>query len=115
MKLPPRLAVLDDTGQNAPMKHPPKLSAAAADAKLPALPGWKRKGGALHRAFTFADFSEAFGFMARAALAAEKLGHHPDWVNAWNRVTVDLSTHDAGGITELDFRLAAEMNRLAGK
>ena len=52
--------------------------------------------------------------MARAALAAEKLDHHPNWSNAWNRVTVDLTTHDAGGLTELDFRLAAEMNRLAG-
>jgi len=97
------------------MKRPSKLSAAAADARLSAIPGWTQKKGKLHRIFTFADFSEAFGFMARVALAAEKLGHHPDWANAWNRVTVDLSTHDAGGITELDFRLAAEMNRLAGK
>lgn len=96
------------------MKRPPKLSAAAADARLSTLPGWKRKEAKLHRIFTFADFSEAFGFMARAALAAEKLGHHPDWANAWNRVIVDLSTHDAGGITELDFRLAAEMNRIDG-
>jgi 4a-hydroxytetrahydrobiopterin dehydratase len=95
------------------MKHPGKLSAAAADARLSALPGWTRKGKKLHRTFTFHDFSEAFGFMARVALAAEKLGHHPDWANAWDRVTVDLSTHDAGGLTELDFRLAAEMNRLA--
>ena len=53
--------------------------------------------------------------MARVALAAEKLDHHPDWANVWNRVTVDLTTHDAGGLTELDFRLAAEMNRLAGE
>jgi len=97
------------------MKRPSKLSAAAADARLSAIPGWTRKKLKLHRIFTFADFSEAFGFMARVALAADKLDHHPDWANAWNRVTVDLSTHDAGGITELDFRLAAEMNRLAGK
>lgn len=96
------------------MTRPAKLSAAAADARLSAIPGWKRKGAKLQRAFKFADFSEAFGFMARAALAAEKLGHHPDWTNAWNRVSVELSTHDAGGITELDFRLAAEMNRIAG-
>jgi 4a-hydroxytetrahydrobiopterin dehydratase len=97
------------------MTRPAKLSAAAADARLSALPGWTRQGEKLHRAFTFRDFSEAFGFMARVALAAEKLDHHPDWVNVWNRVTVDLSTHDAGGLTELDFRLAAEMNRLAGE
>ncbi len=98
-----------------PMTRPRKLSAAATDARLSAIPGWTRKKGKLHRIFTFADFSGAFGFMARVALAAEKLDHHPDWANAWNRVTVDLSTHDAGGITELDFRLAAEMNRLAGE
>ena len=96
------------------MKRPAKLSAAAADARLSALPGWTRKGKKLHRTFTFHDFSEAFGFMARVALAAEKLGHHPDWANAWNRVTVVLSTHDAGGLTVLDFRLAADMSRLAG-
>ena len=97
------------------MKRPAKLSAAAAAERLSALPGWTRKGKKLHRTFTFRDFSEAFGFMARVALLAEKLDHHPDWGNVWNRVTVDLSTHDAGGLTELDFRLAAEMNRLAGE
>ncbi len=96
------------------MTRPERLSAAAADARLSALPGWTRRVKKLHRTFTFRDFSEAFGFMARAALAAEKLNHHPDWSNAWNRVTVDLTTHDAGGLTELDFRLAAEMTRLAG-
>jgi 4a-hydroxytetrahydrobiopterin dehydratase len=97
------------------MTRPKKLSTAHSDARLSAVPGWARKKGKLHRAFTFRDFSEAFGFMARVALAAEKLNHHPDWANVWNRVTVDLSTHDAGGLTELDFRLAAEMNRLAGE
>jgi 4a-hydroxytetrahydrobiopterin dehydratase len=102
-----------DTGQNAAMKRPAKLPAATADSRLSALPGWTRRGKKLHRTFTFSDFSEAFGFMARVALAAEKLDHHPDWANVWNRVTVNLSTHDAGGLTELDFRLAAEMNRLA--
>ena len=96
------------------MKRSAKLSAKVIDVRLPSLPGWKRTKGKLHRIFTFADFSEAFAFMVRAALAAEKLNHHPDWSNVWNKVTVDLSTHDAGGITELDFRLAAEMNRIAG-
>jgi 4a-hydroxytetrahydrobiopterin dehydratase len=95
------------------MTRPAKLSTAAADTRLSTLPGWTRQGEKLHRTFTFRDFSEAFGFMARVALVAEKLNHHPDWANAWNRVTVDLTTHDAGGLTELDFRLAAEMNRLA--
>jgi 4a-hydroxytetrahydrobiopterin dehydratase len=96
------------------MKRSAKLSAKDVDARLATLPGWKRTKGKLHRTFTFADFSEAFAFMARAALAAEKLNHHPDWSNAWNKVTVDLSTHDAGGITELDVKLAGEMNRIAG-
>ena len=96
------------------MKRPANLSAKDIDTRLPSLPGWKRTKGKLHRIFTFADFPEAFAFMTRAALAAEKLDHHPDWSNVWNKVTVDLSTHDAGGITELDFRLAAEMNRIAG-
>ncbi len=97
------------------MTRPAKLSAADADTRLSDIPGWTRREEQLHRTFTFRDFSEAFGFMARAALAAEKLDHHPDWSNVWNRVTVALSTHDAGGLTELDFRLAAEMNRLAGE
>ncbi len=96
------------------MKRPARLSAKNVDSRLTALPGWTRAKGKLHRAFTFADFSEAFAFMARAALAAEKLDHHPDWSNVWNKVTVDLDTHDAGGITELDFKLAAEMNRIVG-
>ncbi len=97
------------------MTRPAKLSPAAADARLSALAGWTLQGEKLHKTFTFRDFSEAFGFMARVALLAEKLDHHPDWANAWNRVTVDLTTHDAGGLTELDFRLAAEMNRIAGE
>jgi 4a-hydroxytetrahydrobiopterin dehydratase len=97
------------------MVQPAKLSAATADARLSKISGWTRRGKRLHRVFTFLDFSEAFGFMARVALAAEKMNHHPDWSNVWNKVTVDLSTHDAGGLTDLDFRLAAEMNRLAGK
>jgi len=97
------------------MKRPARLSAKQIDARLSTLSGWRGAKGKLHRAFTFADFSEAFAFMARAALAAEKMNHHPDWSNAWNKVIVDLDTHDAGGITELDFKLAAEMNRVSGK
>lgn len=96
------------------MKRPAKLSAAAVDARLSSLPGWKRAGGKLHRQFTFKDFSEAFAFMARVALAAEKMNHHPDWSNVWNKVTVDVNTHDAGGITSLDLRLAKEISAIAG-
>jgi 4a-hydroxytetrahydrobiopterin dehydratase len=79
------------------------------------LTGWSIENGKLHRAFQFADFIEAFGFMSRAALVAEAMGHHPDWSNVWNRVTVDLSTHSIGGISRLDFELATKMQALAGK
>lgn len=82
--------------------------------RLGELPGWEVSDERLRRTFTFRDFSEAFAFMTRVALAAEKADHHPDWSNVWNRVSVALWTHDAGGLTELDLRLAAEMNRLAG-
>ena len=68
---------------------------------------------AISRKFTFKDFSEAFGFMARAAMMAEKLDHHPEWFNVYNKVEVTLATHEAGGVTERDVQLAQEMNRLA--
>jgi 4a-hydroxytetrahydrobiopterin dehydratase len=68
----------------------------------------------IRRKFTFRDFSEAFGFMTRVALAAEKMDHHPDWSNVYKTVDVTLNTHDAGGLTELDFKLARKMDRLAG-
>ena len=97
------------------MSRPSPLDPGEIAERLLALPGWSHAEGALRREFVFADFSEAFGFMTRAALAAEKLDHHPDWSNAWNRVSVRLSTHDAGGITDLDFRLAAVMQRLMKK
>ena len=85
------------------------------EARLGALPGWTLAGGALHREYRFADFSEAFGFMARAALEAQKLDHHPDWSNSYKKVDVTLSTHEAGGLTDLDVRLATAMNAIAGK
>ncbi len=100
--------------QNRAMARPPLLIAKHVKTRLDAHPAWTLKGGKLHREFRFAGFSEAFGFMARAALFAEKIDHHPDWTNVWNKVSVSLDTHDAGGITELDFRLAAEMDRIAG-
>ncbi|MCB1248093.1 MAG: 4a-hydroxytetrahydrobiopterin dehydratase [Acidimicrobiales bacterium] len=76
--------------------------------------GWDVVDGKLHRTFTFADFSEAFGFMTRVALAAERLDHHPEWSNVWNRVTIDLISHDVGAITDRDVALAELANRLAG-
>lgn len=77
--------------------------------------GWEIRDGKLHREFVFTDFSAAFGFMSRAALAAEKMDHHPDWSNTWNKVIVDLSSHDVGGLTDRDERLARRMNELAGE
>ena len=73
---------------------------------------WKKMKGrsALQKSFTFANFIEAFGFMTRVALVAEKMNHHPEWFNVYNRVDVVLSTHDAGGVTELDFKLAKFMD-----
>ena len=78
-------------------------------------PGWVEESGALHREFKFKDFSEAFGFMARVALLADKADHHPNWSNVYNRVVIDLSTHDAGDVvTDLDIQLATAINALAG-
>lgn len=93
-----------------------KLDADTVRAKLARLSGWSiaEEGAAIERRFAFADFSEAFGFMSRVALAAEKLDHHPDWSNVYKTVTVKLSTHDAGGLTALDFELAARIDHIAG-
>jgi len=82
--------------------------------ELAKLRGWTIDGGKLHRVFEFRDFVQAFSFMTAVALAAEKMDHHPDWSNGWNKVTVDLVTHSAGGITANDFALAAKMQQLAG-
>lgn len=80
------------------------------------LTGWTEKDGgkAIGRVFQFRNFSEAFAFMTRVALHAEKINHHPDWSNSWNKVDVTLTTHDAGGLTENDVKMAKAMNRLAG-
>ena len=93
-----------------------KLTGAARAAALAKLSGWSEVKGrdAITRKFVFKDFNEAFGFMARAALVAEKMDHHPEWFNVYKNVEVTLSTHDAGGLTELDVKLAEAMNRLAG-
>jgi 4a-hydroxytetrahydrobiopterin dehydratase len=74
--------------------------------------GWEVVDGRFHRELEFADFSEAFAFMARVALLAEKQDHHPDWSNSWNRVVIDLTSHDVGGLTSRDVRLAEAINRL---
>jgi 4a-hydroxytetrahydrobiopterin dehydratase len=89
-----------------------KLSEHEIAAELRKLTGWSVENGNLHRVFEFKDFSAAFGFMTRVALAAEKMDHHPDWSNVWNKVTVDLSTHSAGGLTKNDFDLAAKMQQI---
>ena len=93
-----------------------KLIAQARKDVLAKLGGWSEVAGrdAITRKFVFKDFNQAFGFMARAALVAEKMDHHPEWFNVYKTVEVTLSTHDAGGVTELDVKLAQEMNRLAG-
>lgn len=81
--------------------------------RLDALSGWSVAAGRLHRTFEFRDFAGAFGFMASVAVVAERMGHHPDWSNSYSRVTIDLVTHDAGGLTALDFDLAARISELA--
>lgn len=80
------------------------------------VPGWTPAldKDAIRREFKFADFSEAWGFMTRVALLAEKMDHHPDWSNVWNTVRVELSTHDVGGLSDRDIRLAQAINRLVG-
>ncbi|MDQ2678164.1 MAG: 4a-hydroxytetrahydrobiopterin dehydratase [Actinomycetota bacterium] len=85
-----------------------------ADA-LRGLPGWELDDGALHREFRFGGFAEAFGFMAAVATVAAEMDHHPNWSNVYSSVTVELSTHDVGGVTELDVQLATRMNELAGR
>jgi 4a-hydroxytetrahydrobiopterin dehydratase len=94
-----------------------KLKPKDRTAALKRLKGWRSidRGAAIARTFTFADFGEAFGFMARAALVAEKMNHHPDWSNAYKTVDVVLTTHEAGGLTERDIRLAEAMDRIAGR
>jgi 4a-hydroxytetrahydrobiopterin dehydratase len=93
-----------------------KLTADARKTALGRLPRWAEVSGrdAIARKFTFGDFNEAFGFMTRAALVAERMDHHPEWFNVYRTVEVTLSTHDAGGVTELDVRLAEAMDRIAG-
>jgi len=93
----------------------PVLAGADRTAALASLPGWTERddGSTLFRSFVFRDFAEAFAFMTRVALAAERLEHHPDWTNRWNRVDITLTTHESGGLTERDISLAREIDRAA--
>ena len=90
------------------------LGEAEQQKRLGDVPGWTIDNGELVRTFTFSDFVAAFGFMASAALVAEKMNHHPDWSNVYNRVSVRLTTHEVDGLSKLDFELAAKMSDLAG-
>ncbi len=90
-----------------------KLTDTQIETALAGLPGWTLASGKLHREYKFRDFVHAFGFMATAAVAIEARNHHPEWSNVWNSVTVDLTTHDAQGITEKDTDLAALLESIA--
>jgi len=88
------------------------LSSEQIQSELQNLSGWSLVDGKLHKEFQFEDFNQAFGFMTRAAIHAEKMNHHPEWFNVYNKLKVDLMTHDAGGITENDIKLAKILNSL---
>jgi 4a-hydroxytetrahydrobiopterin dehydratase len=90
-----------------------KLSSEEIQSKLQTLNNWSFEDNFLQKQFGFKDFSEAFGFMSRVALIAEKLDHHPNWSNVYNKVDIRLQTHDAGGITEKDFKLATLIDKIA--
>lgn len=92
-----------------------KIPDSEIESALRSLPGWVLAGEKLHREYKFADFAAAFGFMAAAALRAEAMNHHPEWSNVYNRVTVDLWTHDAGAVTAKDLKLAAKFEEIAAK
>ena len=91
-----------------------KLTDAQIAEHMTALPTWEQAGDRIKKTFRFKDFVEAFGWMSSIALVAERMNHHPEWRNVWATVEVELSTHDAGGLTELDMKLAAAMDALAG-
>jgi len=108
-------ALISKTRQTAGFSMATKLDANARKTALGKLKGWSEVSGrdAISKKFEFKDFNEAFGFMARAALVAEKMDHHPEWFNVYKKVEVTLSTHDAGGVTELDVKLAEAMDKIA--
>jgi len=89
-----------------------KLSSESIDNELKNLAGWSVVNNKIHKEFEFDDFNQAFGFMTRAAMYIEKMNHHPEWFNVYNKIVVDLTTHDAGGITQNDINLAKILNSL---
>jgi 4a-hydroxytetrahydrobiopterin dehydratase len=95
--------------------QPPKLSDKEIEHAIQALPGWHLVNGKLHREYQFSDFIHAFGFMTMAAIGIEKMNHHPEWFNVYNRVNVDLTTHDSGGVTKHDVDLASLLEGIATK
>ncbi len=95
--------------------RPSKMTDEEIRNNLADVPGWEMINGKLHRSFKFENFYRAFGFMSSLALVAEAKNHHPEWSNVYSRVVIDLNTHDAGGITALDFELAAAASDLYGQ
>ena len=95
------------------MSSPTRFSQSEIEAELEQRDLWSLQDNKLHKEFRFEDFIEAFGWMSRVALVAERMGHHPEWFNVYNKVVVDLTTHDVGGISNLDFELARQMDALA--
>jgi 4a-hydroxytetrahydrobiopterin dehydratase len=89
-----------------------RLSSESIDYELKNLKGWTVVNNKIHKEFEFDDFNQAFGFMTRAAMHIEKMNHHPEWFNVYNKIVVDLTTHDAGGITHNDINLAKILNSL---
>ena len=94
------------------MKNMIRLSQGEIDEELEKLHGWSIINEKLHKEFSFDSFNQAFGFMTRAAMEIEKMNHHPEWFNVYNRITIELTTHDAGGITKNDVNLAKILNSL---
>jgi 4a-hydroxytetrahydrobiopterin dehydratase len=89
-----------------------RMTDSEVQSRLPSLPDWQFRGGALERRLRFGNFVGAFGFMASVALVAERMNHHPEWSNVYDTVTIRLTTHDVGGVSERDFALAAEISNL---
>ena len=89
-----------------------KMTSEQIETQLKDVPGWELKNEKLHREFKFKNFVQAFGFMTQVAILAERLNHHPEWSNVYSRVTIDLTTHEADGISPRDFELAAKINEL---
>ncbi len=103
-----------DSWNGAQVTGKEKMGEAEIEARLKDLQGWSVENGRLTRLFSFRNFEEAFTFMVRCALEIEKMNHHPEWSNVYRKVKVELTTHEAGGISSLDFELASRMNEILG-